>query len=171
MRRYGLCRTTIYRWLRAANHGGPKALEPRPHRGRAPRVSAADAARIRSSLIDRTPREHGLPGDLWTRRTVCALVERQLHVVIHPVSASRLLGRLGLRPNGVAMPASEAAETRGSALAVAVDGRGAFLCTRLEARESVEARRHKLHELVRRAGRPTSVRVHPDSPAGRAPGA
>ena len=34
IRSYGLCRTTIYKWLRAAKRGGEKALKARKHPGR-----------------------------------------------------------------------------------------------------------------------------------------
>ena len=36
MRSYGLCRTTIYKWLRAVKRSGEKALQARNHPGRKP---------------------------------------------------------------------------------------------------------------------------------------
>jgi len=159
MRRFGLCRTTIYRWLRAAERGGPSALEPRPHRGRAPRIAAGDAARVRGALLGTSPRDHGLEGALWTRRTVSRLVERKLGVRLHPVTASRLLARAGLRADGPALSASEAAAAATPALVFAVDGRGAFLCARLEPTAPPESRRETVRALARRAARPTTFRV------------
>jgi transposase len=38
---YGLCRTTIYKWLRATKRGGMKPLKARQHPGRAPALGVA----------------------------------------------------------------------------------------------------------------------------------
>lgn len=45
MRSYGLCRTTIYRWLRAAKRGGEQALKARKHPGRKRTLSSKQAYR------------------------------------------------------------------------------------------------------------------------------
>jgi len=37
---YGLCRTTIYKWLKAARRGGEAALTARKHPGREPALRA-----------------------------------------------------------------------------------------------------------------------------------
>jgi transposase len=167
MRRFGLCRTTIYRWLRAEKRGGEAALAVRRPRGRRPIVDVDRAAALARVVVGSTPLEHGLPGAMWTRTTAAALVERRLGVRLHPVSAARLLGRLGLRPNGPALPVSEAAR-RPSGLAFAVDGRGAFLCVRLEDFATADARLEALRRLALRAGRPTAFRVTAVAGARRA---
>ena len=44
---YGLCRTSIYRWLRAAKKGGPNALKARKHPGRPCTLTAREKIRVR----------------------------------------------------------------------------------------------------------------------------
>jgi transposase len=127
MARFGLCRTTIYRWLRAARVGGQEALASRPHLGRPPTVDDAGRARVRAWIIDHFPSDHGLSGALWTRRAVAQLVHERLGAPISPVAAGRLLVRIGLRPHpGATRP--HGSEQR---LLFAVDGRGSFLCAAL----------------------------------------
>ena len=127
MSRFGLCRTTIYRWLRAARAGGQEALASRPHLGRPPAVDDAGRARVRAWIIDHMPSDHGLQGALWTRRATAQLVRERLGVPISPVAAGRLLVRIGLRPRpGATRP--QGSEQR---LLFAVDGRGSFLCVAL----------------------------------------
>jgi transposase len=44
---YGMCRTSIYRWLRAAQRGGKKALQARKHPGRPPALSPRQKLQVR----------------------------------------------------------------------------------------------------------------------------
>jgi transposase len=127
MRRYGLCRTTIYRWLRAARDGGPDALAARIHPGRAPRLGKAAAVRVRGWVVGSTPADHGLCGTLWTRRLVADLVRERLGIGIGPVAAGRLLRRIGLDPG---LP-GRAGTSCADGLIFVLDGRGRFLCERL----------------------------------------
>jgi len=124
----GLCRTSIYRWLRAARARGAEALEPRPHPGPTPIAGPREAAALRRLLVGRVPADHGFPGRLWTRATVRALLEREMSLRMSLPAVGRLLRRAGLHPGVGAIPPPEfpRRETRG--LLLAVDGRGAFLC-------------------------------------------
>jgi transposase len=146
--RYGMCRTTIYRWLRAARAGGLGALRMRRHPGYPPRVDPQRAAVVRDALLAGGPAEHGLPGALWTRRTVAALVERRTGVRLGPLAAGRLVRRIGLDP----FWASAAAPDE-SAIVVATDGRGSFLCARVPGSGTAESVRRTTSDLQRRAGR------------------
>jgi len=44
---FGLCRTTIYKWLRAHRRGGDKALRGRRHPGRPPSLSPRQKLQVR----------------------------------------------------------------------------------------------------------------------------
>src|SRR4030042_1665753 len=59
IRSYGLCRTTIYRWLRAAVRGGERALKARKHPGRKPTLSPKHRLRVRRWIDGRDPRSYG----------------------------------------------------------------------------------------------------------------
>src|SRR6266540_4724526 len=44
---YGLCRTTIYKWLRAERRGGAAALTARKHPGRRPALTPRQKLQVR----------------------------------------------------------------------------------------------------------------------------
>ncbi len=150
--RFGLARTSIYPWLRAYRAGGQAALARRRHRGRIPRVTAAQAEQVRGWILSRTPENHGLRGTLWTRATVARLVEANFGVRMGAMGAGRLLDRLGIRPGSARDSIEEAAFGDGPVTVYAVDGRGSFLCAvagRSARRRSLEA---LVAGLVRAAG-------------------
>jgi transposase len=150
MRRFGLCRTTIYRWLRMARGpGGMGELAARRHPGRAPRLDADRAAEIRRAIVDHTPREQGLDRAFWTRAGVAALVRARFGVSLHPVSAGRLLRRLGLEPE---LALEYAAPPSVPYLLFASDGRGSFLCRQLMGSESPQVFARAVHALRRQTG-------------------
>lgn len=47
IRAYGLCRTTIYKWLRAAKRGGGAALAARKARGRPDKLTSKQKPQVR----------------------------------------------------------------------------------------------------------------------------
>jgi transposase len=149
MERFGFCRTTIYRWMNAVAKGGERALDRRPHPGRAPRVGAADAEALRGAIVGRAPRDLGLSGPMWTRTAVAELVRRRLKIWIGPMGAGRLLRRIGLNPVAVR------SETEpGRPLLFAVDGRRSFLCESRDLDASPEKTLRQMETLAARAGRP-----------------
>jgi len=48
MKNYGLCRTSIYRWLRAAKVGGEAALRSRKHPGPTPKLTDKEKQQVRT---------------------------------------------------------------------------------------------------------------------------
>jgi len=62
MRSYGLCRTTIYKWLRAARRGGEEALQARRYPGRKPFLSPRHKLRVRQWMNGKDPRQYGFGG-------------------------------------------------------------------------------------------------------------
>src|SRR5437660_2045880 len=67
MKSYGLCRTTVYRWLRAVKRGGEKALRARQHLG--PKAKLTPGAEAEGAALDQW---QGSPA-VWLRlRTVDA---------------------------------------------------------------------------------------------------
>jgi transposase len=100
MASYGLCRTTIYKWLRAASKpgAGMEALRSRPATGRPRRLSARQEQQVFRWVNGRDPRQYGLDSGLWTRSIVADLIERKFEVKLGLTAVGALLARLGLTP-------------------------------------------------------------------------
>jgi transposase len=95
---YGLCRTTIYRWLRAARRGGEESLKARRHPGRKPLLSPRQKLQVRGWINGKDPRQYGFDFGLWTRRIVAALIEEKFGVRLGVTAVGRLLAELDITP-------------------------------------------------------------------------
>jgi transposase len=98
IRSYGLCRTTIYRWLRAAGRGGERALKARKHPGRKPTLSPKHRLQVRRWINGRDPRSYGFDFGLWTRKIVAELVKEKFGVRLGVTAIGRLLSQLDITP-------------------------------------------------------------------------
>ena len=98
IRSYGLCRTTIYRWLRAAKRGGEESLKAHRHPGRKPFLSPRQKLQVRGWINGKDPRQYGFDFGLWTRRIVAALVEEKFGVQLGVTAVGRLLAELDITP-------------------------------------------------------------------------
>jgi transposase len=65
---YGLCRTTIYKWLRVVRRGGEAALRARKHPGRKPALTPRQKLQVRRWVNGKDPRQYGFDVGLWTGR-------------------------------------------------------------------------------------------------------
>ena len=97
---YGLCRTTIYKWLAAASKPGVglKALHSRPATGRPRRLTPRQEQQVFRWINGKDPRQYGLDFGLWTRSIVASLIERKFDVRLGLTAVGTLLARLGLSP-------------------------------------------------------------------------
>jgi transposase len=95
---YGLCRTTIYKWLRAAKRGGERALQARRHPGRAPALTSKQKLQVRRWMNGKDPRQYGFDFGLWTRRIVAELIEDKFGVRLGVTAIGRLLHELEITP-------------------------------------------------------------------------
>lgn len=89
---YGLCRRSIYRWLRAEKRGGDAALRARKHPGPKLALSPKQMLKVRHWINGKDSRQYGLDFGLWTRQLVAALIEDKLGVTLSVAA----VGRLGL---------------------------------------------------------------------------
>jgi transposase len=160
MRRFGLCRTTIYRWLRAVRAEGRSGIAARPHPGRPPALAPEDAARLRAALVGRNPEDHGLAGRLWTRRAVGDLVRRRFGPTLSLPSVGRLLHRLGIDRRRFSPCLGEALGTP-CAMLLATDRRGAFLCELVRGSQGSGEVRRAVGRLRERAGPDADVGFRP----------
>lgn len=95
---YGLCRTTIYRWLRAHKKGGTAALAARPATGRPCTLTEKQKLQVRKWICGRDPRQYGFDFGLWTRGIVADLIERNFGVTLSVTSVGRVLAELDITP-------------------------------------------------------------------------
>jgi transposase len=91
MKSYGLCRTTIYRWLRAHKKGGDGALTSRRATGRPPKLTARQEGQVRRWICGKDPRQYGFDFGLWTRQIVSKLVEEKFKCKLGVTAVGRLL--------------------------------------------------------------------------------
>lgn len=98
MKSYGLCRTSIYRWLRDVKAGGEAALKSRKHPGPTPKLTDKQKQQVRKWICGKDPRQYGFDFGLWTRRILVSLIERKLKKKLSITTVGRLLAELGITP-------------------------------------------------------------------------
>ena len=98
IRSYGLCRTTIYKWLQAERRGGEKALKARKHPGPPSALSPRQKLQVRRWINGKDPRQYGFDFGLWTRQIVAALVKQKFGVRLGVTAVGRLLAELDITP-------------------------------------------------------------------------
>lgn len=98
MKSFGLCRTTIYRWLRSAKNRGEQALKARKHPGPNPKLTPRQERAVRTWICGRDPRQHGFDFGLWTRKVVVDLIERKFKKKLSLNAVGRLLAKLQITP-------------------------------------------------------------------------
>lgn len=98
MKSYGLCRTSIHRWLRAEKAGGETALKSRTHPGPTPKLTPKQKQQARQWICGKDPRQHGFDFGLWTRRIIVDLIERKFKKKVGVTTVGRLLAELGITP-------------------------------------------------------------------------
>jgi transposase len=98
MKSYGLCRTTIYPWLRAHKKRGETALQSRPSTGRPPTLSERQQLQVRRLICGKDPRQYGFDFGLWTRRIIADLVEEKFDHKLSVTAVGRLLAALEITP-------------------------------------------------------------------------
>ena len=95
---YGLCRTTIYKWLGAERRGGAAALTARKHPGRKPALTPRQKLQVRRWINGKDPRQYGFDFGLWTRQIVAALIAQKFGVRLGVTAVGRLLAELDITP-------------------------------------------------------------------------
>ena len=107
LRRYGVCRTTLYRWVRAAAQGGEPAVHARQGTGRPPVLTPQHTDQVRRWINGKAPRPYGFDVGLWTRQVVGALIAHRFGVPLGRTTVGRLLAQVGITPQKPLRRASE----------------------------------------------------------------
>jgi transposase len=94
----GLCRTTIYPWLREFKAKGFAALVEKIAAGPEPLLNEKQRQQVRRWIIGKDPRQHGFDFGLWTRRIVQTLIQERMGVDFCLTSVGKLLASLDLTP-------------------------------------------------------------------------
>ena len=95
---FGLCRTTIYPWLRQFKTGGWEALTESIAEGPARKLSEKQRQQVSRWILGKDPRQHGFDFGLWTRRIVQPLVQQRMGVELGLTAVGRLLATLNITP-------------------------------------------------------------------------
>ncbi|HYD59405.1 MAG TPA: IS630 family transposase [Noviherbaspirillum sp.] len=95
---YGFNRTTIYRWLNAADDGGEEALRSTKATGRPPSLTPEQEQQVFGWVNGKDPRQYGLDFGLWTRAIVAELIEQKFGIQLGLTAVGKLLAKLGLTP-------------------------------------------------------------------------
>src|ERR1700683_4479587 len=94
----GLCRTSIYPWLRRYQDKGLEALVEKISQGPEPKLSDKQRQRVRRWILGKDPRQHGFDFGLWTRRIVQDLILERMGVELCLTSVGKLLASLEITP-------------------------------------------------------------------------
>ena len=106
---YGFCRTTIYKWLRAAKGKGRglDALRSRKGTGRPAKLTKSQQRRVFRWINGKDPRQYGFDFGLWTRKVVAELISDKFAIELSLASVGKLLADVGLTPQKPLMRAYE----------------------------------------------------------------
>ena len=98
MKTLGLCRTSIYRWLRKYDDQGMEALVERIAQGPEPKLNEKQRQQVKRWILGKDPRQYGFDFGLWSRRIVRALIEEKMGIDLGLTAVGRLLASLEITP-------------------------------------------------------------------------
>jgi len=98
MESLGLCRTTIYPWLRKYEDEGMEALVEKIAQGPEPKLTEKQRQQVRRWILGRDPRQYGFDFGLWSRRIVRELIAEKFGIELGLTAVGRLLAKLELTP-------------------------------------------------------------------------
>lgn len=98
MRSFGLCRTTIYPWLRDFKDKGWEALAESISQGPEPKLTHKQQQQVRRWILGKDPRQYGFDFGLWSRRIVQQLIQEKMGIKLCLTSVGKLLASLNITP-------------------------------------------------------------------------
>ena len=90
MKSLGLCRTSIYPWLRKHQAQGLEALVERIAQGPEPKLTEKQRQQVKRWILGKDPRQYGFDFGLWSRRIVQALIQEKLGIALGLTAVGRL---------------------------------------------------------------------------------
>ncbi len=98
MRSLGLCRTSIYPWLRRHVRKGEAGLRARKSTGPQHKLTDPQRRKVRGWIVGKDPRQYGFEFGLWTRQIVAALIGEKFGITLGLTAVGRLLASLEITP-------------------------------------------------------------------------
>ena len=98
MKSLGLCRTTIYPWLRKYEEKGMAALVEKIAQGPEPKLSDKQGQQVKRWILGKDPRQYGFDFGLWSRRIVRELIATKFGIQLGLTAVGRLLASLEITP-------------------------------------------------------------------------
>src|SRR6266487_5363362 len=98
MKSLGLCRTTIYPWLRKFEDKGLEALAEKIAQGPEPKLSEKQRQQVKRWIVGKDPRQYGFDFGLWSRRIVQTLIKQRMKIDLGLTAVGRLLASLDITP-------------------------------------------------------------------------
>jgi transposase len=98
MKSFGLCRTSIYRWLRKYEDQGLEALVEKIAQGPEPKLAEKQRQQVKRWILGKDPRQYGFDFGLWSRRIVQALIQEKMGIELGLTAVGRLLAGLEITP-------------------------------------------------------------------------
>ena len=98
MKSYGMCRTSIYPWLREFQEGGWEALAESIAQGPEPKLTDRQKAQVKRWILGKDPRQYGFDFGLWSRRIVQQLIQEKMGIELCLTSVGKLLASLDITP-------------------------------------------------------------------------
>src|SRR3989442_13831661 len=98
MKSLGLCRTSIYPWLRKFEDKGWNALIETLAEAPEPKLSEKQRQQLKRLILGKDPRQFGFDFGLWSRRIVQTLVAEKMGVDLGLTAVGRLLASLDITP-------------------------------------------------------------------------
>lgn len=107
----GLCRTTIYKWLKRKRKKGEAGLHKRRSPGARKKLGLRKQRLLRRWILSRDPRQFGFVEALWSRPIIRELIKARFGIELSVATVGRLLASLRITPQRPLRRAYERDET------------------------------------------------------------
>lgn len=98
MKSFGLCRTSIYPWLRKYKDKGIEALVERIAQGPQPLLNEKQREQVKKWILGKDPRQYGFDFGLWSRRIVQTMIQERMGIECCITAVGKLLASLNITP-------------------------------------------------------------------------
>ena len=94
----GLCRTSIYPWLRDYHANGWDSLVGTVAAGPISKLSESQKKQVKRWIIGKDPRQYGFDFGLWTRKIVKTLIRDRMEIDLGLTAVGRMLTQMNITP-------------------------------------------------------------------------